>query len=269
MHDPVLKQEFLESFSNVELGVFVDGTLGAGGHAQALCEAHPELKKYIGIDQDELAHSLSREKLKLYSCKLNLFQNNFSKFLSCLKEINVEGVDGIFLDLGVSSMQIDRSYRGFSFQKEGPLDMRMNPSQTLTAKDIVMNWSEKELERIFREYGEETRCRVMAKAIVEHRRKNSLDTTQELVELLYPLAFKKRSIHPLTLVFQALRIAVNSELQVLYETLPLMIDSLNSKGRLGVISYHSLEDRIVKECFRNYALVKDPVTGKKKEPLIS
>lgn len=254
-HIPVLMQEFLSFFKDLKIKVFVDGTLGAGGHSLALLQNHPEIEKLVGFDQDQSAIEIAKGRLSPFKEKVIFVQKNFCDMDLELKKLNIHEVDGIFLDIGVSSMQLDQAERGFSFSKEGPLDMRMDKECELTAKDIVNDWSEKELGEIFRDFGDLQRWRFIAKKIVESRAKKKLETTKELVDLLSPHLRKssKKSIHPLTLVFQALRIAVNNELKVLSYSLPICFKALKKKGRLGVISFHSGEDRIVKNTFRAMA----------------
>ncbi len=251
-HYSVLLSEVCQTFESLTLFTFIDGTLGAGGHAKALLEQHPEIQYYIGIDQDPQALSLAAERLKPWASKVFLRHGNFSQFDQFLKEFSLSSADGILVDLGVSSIQLDQPMRGFSFMREGPLDMRMNPLQELTAADIVNSWSEQELGRIFRDYGEEKQWRAAARAIVQTRNSQRFMTTRDLTSVLTPVLarFSKKGIHPLTLIFQALRICVNRELEVLQTFLPKGIDFLNPKGRLAVISFHSLEDRIVKNHMR-------------------
>lgn len=261
-HLPVLLNEVVEVFSQTQLFYFIDGTLGLGGHAKALLEHHPELRFYLGIDQDTQALSLAKEKLAAWSEQLLFQHGNFSQidqFSTCLKE----RPNGVLVDLGVSSIQLDQADRGFSFMADGPLDMRMNQMHGLTAEIIVNEWSEKDLGVIFREYGEEKQWRAAASAIVKERKSVRITSTEQLVKLLRPvLAFHaKKTIHPLTLVFQALRIAVNSELDVLEDFLQKAIQLLPPKGRLAVISFHSLEDRIVKNAMRVAASDKWETSG--------
>ena len=271
-HQSVLASEFLSFFEGRKISFFVDGTLGAGGHAFALLEAHPEIELLIGLDQDESALAIAEKRLQPYKSKIRLIQSNFRH----IKKHVSRPVQGIFLDLGVSSMQLDEGERGFSFNKEGPLDMRMDPDLKLDATKIVNTFSEKELATIFWEYGEESRSRKVAKAIVEARKKKKIKTTTDLAEILKPVLTwsgrKRKNIHPFTLVFQALRICVNEELKVISEVIPDSIELLETGGRLGIISFQSLEDRIVKETFRNLAhekkvqlLTKKPIVPQEKE----
>lgn len=243
--------------------IFVDGTLGAGGHAEAILSRHPEIEKLIGIDQDPAALAIAEERLAPWKSKIALRQGNFSKISTILDQLNVQEVDGILLDLGVSSMQLDLPEKGFSFMHAGPLDMRMDPENPLTAAEVVNTWEEGELGKIFRDYGEEKQWRLAARTLVNARKKQPIQTTQELVNILYPVLHKKakKGLNPLTLIFQALRICVNAELEVLEEVLPRAVERLRSGGRLGVISFHSLEDRIVKNLFRYEASDKEDTAG--------
>ncbi|MBN4067193.1 16S rRNA (cytosine(1402)-N(4))-methyltransferase RsmH, partial [Simkania negevensis] len=250
-HRPVLFSEVLSLFEGRSLTFFVDGTIGAGGHAKGILEQHPELRHYIGFDQDEHARAIARQQLAPWSDKVRIVPNNFSSLSQLLEEANIDGVDGMLFDLGVSSMQLDEAMRGFSFSKEGPLDMRMDCSATLTAEEIINDWSEEKLGIILRDYGEVRPWRRLARLICHTRQSERLHTTKELAELVTQIIPKKhKKTHPATCVFQALRIAVNRELDVLHAILPEAIQRLNSGGRLAVISFHSLEDRLVKKAFR-------------------
>jgi 16S rRNA (cytosine1402-N4)-methyltransferase len=262
-HLPVLLPAVLQVFQSSPLNIFIDGTLGAGGHAEALLQAHPEIHSYIGIDQDPQALAIAAERLRPWKDKLILRHHNFVDFEQIVKELQCPLPDGFLVDLGVSSMQLDQFERGFSFAKEGPLDMRMNPNNPITAAQIVQNWSESELGRIFREYGEEKRWRIAAKTLVEARQHCLISTTTDLVEVLRPVLpwNPKKGIHPLTLIFQALRIAVNRELEVLNTFMTKAIDYLAPHGRLAVISFHSLEDRIVKDQMKRAASDKWETSG--------
>jgi len=271
-HISVLLDEIVNFFRPVTLKVFVDGTLGAGGHSLSILQDHPEMEQFYGFDQDPDALDIAKERLKGWERVMNLIHSNFSH----IHNQKISNVDGILLDLGVSSMQLDRPEKGFSFMEDGPLDMRMNPDEELTAAEIVNNWSEEKLGKIFREYGEEKKWRAAARVIVSARKEKAIETTRQLEKLLYPVLMKKtkKGIHPVTLVFQALRIAVNRELEVLEKTLPAMIEMLRPGGRLAVISFHSLEDRIVKNIFRDAASDKVSTSGiggvfLDKEPLVN
>ena len=253
MHVPVLLREFLEQYSSLKIRTFIDCTLGGGGHSLALLENHPEIEKLYGIDQDVDALAFAREKLQAFEGKVEFIQGDFRT----IKDLVPPGeYDGIFLDLGLSQMQLDTSDRGFSFMRDGPLDMRKDQKNSLTAEIIVNTYSEKELANLIFEYGEEHRSRRVASAIIEARKKRRIKTTFDLMEILKPVLTwggrRNRHIHPMTLTFQALRIAVNDELEGLKEVIPESIDLLANQGRLGIISFHSLEDRIVKHMFREF-----------------
>lgn len=275
-HISVLCREWLAGLVDNQLQIYVDGTLGAGGHAEAVLQAHPEIKKMIGIDQDPSALEIAEKRLAPWKDKLILVQGNFGELEDILIQNKIEKIDAMLMDLGVSSMQFDQAERGFSFMNDGPLDMRMNPEQTLSAMEIVNEWSVQEIGRVLREYGEEQQWRQLAKAIVKAREEAPIKTTEQLKNLLRPLFpfwRQKKGIHPLTLTFQALRIAVNRELEVLESVLPIAIDKLSSGGRLGTISFHSLEDRLVKNAFRWAASDKVTTSGiggvfQDKDPII-
>ena len=258
-HLSVLQREVLHYFSECHCKIFVDGTLGAGGHSLALLKAHPEIENLYGIDQDPLALEIAKERLAPWPEKVQLVRGNFSSIKKLLHQYGIKSINGLLLDIGVSSMQLDRPEKGFSFMREGPLDMRMDPDQPLTAAEIVNTWPEKDLGLIFRDYGEEKQWRGIARALVEARQDFEITTTLQLNEVLMPLLGwrKGKGLHPLTLVFQALRICVNDELGVLTKILPDAIDLLAPGGRLAIISFHSLEDRIVKNAFRDAASDKE------------
>lgn len=261
-HSSVLLSEVLHAFDNRKLNSFVDATLGAGGHSEALLKAHPEIKNFLGFDQDPIALGIAQKRLEAWNDKATFISGNFVDLQQALKKHLLNNVDGILIDLGVSSMQLDMAEKGFSFMRDGPLDMRMNPDNPLTAAQIVNNWPESDLAKIFRDYGEEQRWRAAAHAVVTARLQRPIETTQDLVNILRPVLFnRKKNIHPLTLVFQALRICVNDELGVLQRVIPQAIEALSPGGRLAVISFHSLEDRIVKNCFRFAASDKESTQG--------
>ena len=262
-HIPVLLNEILQAFAEIKLPTFVDCTLGAGGHAQALLAAHPEIKRFIGIDQDPQARAIAQTHLSQWSTKVTYVASNFKALDQQLNLLGITQVDGILLDLGVSSMQLDQPEKGFSFMLEGPLDMRMDPSNPLTAEIIVNTWIEQDLARVFWDFGEEKQGRQAARAIVKARLHKPLKTTKDLATVLYPVlkAKAKKTINPLTLVFQALRIVVNGELEALEKVLPQAIQRLRPGGRLAVISFHSLEDRLVKNIFQYEASDKENTSG--------
>lgn len=262
-HTSVLLNEVIQVFVPCKLSIFLDGTLGAGGHTEAILKAHPEIERAIGIDQDPTALALAEERLKNWKAKLTLLNGNFADFDTLLKKESISQLNGILVDIGVSSMQIDQPERGFSFSKEGSLDMRMDPSNPLTAAEIVNSWSEQEIGKILRDYGEEKKWRLAAKIICEARAQKPILTTTDLAGVLRP-SFgwnPKKGINPLTLIFQALRIAVNDELGKLEIFLKKALDALAPGGRLAVISFHSLEDRIVKQVFALAASDKWDTSG--------
>ncbi len=266
-HIPVLLRESLELLAPERGGLYVDCTLGLGGHAEALLQKAPEAQ-LVGIDRDPRAIELAGERLKPFGDRVQLVTGEFWDVRELLGERGIETVDGGFLaDLGVSSMQLDTPERGFSFRFCGPLDMRMGQSG-MTARDIVNEYSEGELVRIFREYGEERRSRRIAREIVDRRRETPLETTEELRDLVAEISGPRhrpgaRRIDPATRVFQALRIEVNEELAGLEKLLDGTVELLEQDGHLVVISYHSLEDRIVKHTLRGLARGEvDETTGR-------
>ncbi len=234
--------------------IFVDGTLGGGGHARLILEATAPDGRLIGLDRDQDALQAASRILDPYGDRVVLRHGNFSEVDRILEELGIEGIDGMLLDLGVSSFQLDAGHRGFSFQVDAPLDMRMDRSGGLTAAEILQQYTAEELARIFREYGEERYARRIARRIVERRVETPLTTTGQLAELVKYSVPKGRvpsRIHPATRVFQALRIEVNGELEHVAQGLDKAISCLRPGGRLAVISFHSLEDRLVKRCFRS------------------
>jgi 16S rRNA (cytosine1402-N4)-methyltransferase len=245
-HTAVLEAEVLAAFESVRLSTVFDGTVGAGGHAAALLQAHPEIERYIACDRDPTAHAVAGETLKAWGKKVEFVRGNYSQISQFLQEKDIPTIDGFLVDIGLSSMQLDVEERGFSFRfPDSYLDMRMNPEAELTAAEIVNRWSERDLEKIFREYGEEPRARQAAREIVAIRRKKPIRTVGDLLRVLEPV-LRKGKLHFATLVFQALRIAVNDELGELQRGLAAAVDHLAPGGRLAVISFHSLEDRIAK-----------------------
>ncbi len=262
-HVPVLEVQAVEFLAPHRGGVFVDCTLGLGGHAQALLEASSELR-LVGIDRDPQALAIAGERLARFGDRMLLVQGEFRHLRSLLEELAITEVAGILADLGVSSLQLDRGERGFSFQRDGPLDMRMGIVGA-TAAEIVNQYSEGELEKIFRKYGEEPQARRVARAVVAARSVNPLTTTSELARLVSKAKGGRRGqrVDPATRVFQALRIEVNQELTGLEELLDQAVAMLETEGRLVVLSYHSLEDRIVKHKLRSLDRgAVDPVTGR-------
>ena len=248
-HLSVLKAEVVEAFEGLRIETFFEGTLGAGGHAKAILEKHPEIKQYLGCDRDPHALSLAETRLDPWKEKIDLIRGSYSNIEKFLDERKIDQIDGFLIDIGVSSMQLDEKDRGFSFRFTGPLDMRMDPEALLTAEQIVNEYSRQELERIFWEYGEERGSRRAAEAIVNARKKKRIETTEELVNIVKPVLHWGK-MHPATLIFQALRIEVNDELGELEKGIQGAINRLKSGGRIAVISFHSLEDRIVKHRFK-------------------
>jgi len=245
-----LLSEVLKIFEEVELTVFFEGTVGAGGHAKGLLEAHPEIERYLACDRDPMAQTLAKKALASWGKKVEWIRGPFGDLERYLEGRGIEEIDGFFIDVGVSSMQLDERQRGFSFLGDAPLDMRMDPEGDVTAEEIVNRAPEKELARIFFEYGEERRSRQVARAIVEARKKRRIRTTGELVAIVKPVSTWGK-LHPATLVFQALRIAVNDELGQLKRGLDAAIRRTREGGRIAAITFHSLEDRIVKNVFRD------------------
>ncbi len=262
-----------------EGGVYLDCTVGAGGHSRAILDEMRGKVRIIGIDRDEEALKIASQELREYKEQATLVRANFKHLPQILKEENVGLLDGIIYDLGLSSMQLDSQTRGFSFRWTAPLDMRMNPSQALTAAHLVGGLSQEELDDIFFELGEERWARRIAKFIVEERRHNPIKTTSNLLEVMrraVPAKFRRgRRTHFATRVFQALRIKVNEELENLKVSLSYSFDLLQREGRICVISYHSLEDRIVKQKFNEAkeeklnVLTKKVVRPSKKEVRIN
>lgn len=254
-HVPVLLEEVVALFSEQQIYTFFDGTVGAGGHAHALLSAHPEIRQYVASDRDPAALAIARERLAPWGDRVVFVRARIGEAVQTVRSLKVGPVQGALVDLGVSSMQIDSQERGFSFRFNAPLDMRMDPNLLESAETLLNMASEQELGRMIREYGEEKRWRAVARAIVAQREIAPLKTTFDLLEVLTRVLGrpKRGEIHPVTKTFQALRIAVNREL----EEVSLFVESLDSLlergGRCGVITFHSLEDRIVKQRFQWYA----------------
>ena len=250
-HIPVLLEESMEGLKVKGGGRYIDATLGAGGHAEAILEASGPDGRLLGIDRDRQALKLAAAHLDIYRRRVVQRAGNFEDIREIAMEAGWEEVDGIFFDLGVSSMQMDTSSRGFGFRQRARLDMRMDQGQEVSAWDVVNRYPMKELAGIFWELGQERLARPIAAAIVEERRKKPVETTWDLAELVTGVYGRSGGrIHPATRVFQALRIHLNRELDSLRSALPAAVDLLRPGGRLAVISYHSLEDRVVKDGFR-------------------
>ncbi|HEX7434414.1 MAG TPA: 16S rRNA (cytosine(1402)-N(4))-methyltransferase RsmH [Anaerolineaceae bacterium] len=243
-HRPVLYQEIILSLRPQSPGLFVDGTVGAGGHAWGILEASQPDGRLLGLDLDPQALAIARQRLSEYGDRVRLEQASYTELREQIDQLGWASVNGIVLDLGVSSMQIDTPERGFSFQADGPLDMRFSPKQALRAADLVNTLLEHELADLIWRYGEELNSRKIARAIVQAR---PLQTTRQLAEVISHAGGQRSKIHPATRTFQALRIAVNQELQALEATLPVAVSILAPGGRLAIIAFHSLEDRMVKQ----------------------
>ncbi len=250
-HESVLLDETIEQLAIIENGIYVDGTLGGAGHSSAILDRLGDDGHLIGIDQDEEAIEAAKARLKNDS-RVTVVKSNFKNIRQVLDGLGIEKVDGILLDLGVSSHQFDDPERGFSYRENAPLDMRMDTRQGMSAADIVNSYTEDELKRIIREYGEERYAGPVAANIVRTRESKEIQTTGELVDIIrssMPEREKNKKGHPARKTFQALRIECNHELDVLKDSLDDMIDSLKPQGRLCIITFHSLEDRIVKQAF--------------------
>jgi len=246
-HKPVLYHEIIHALQPKNAGQYVDGTLGGGGHARGILEASAPDGSLLGFDVDPQALALARETLAPYGQRARLIQKSYDTLAETLQEIDWDEVDGILLDLGLSSMQLDTPERGFSFQSDAPLDMRFDPTSPTSAADLVNTLPQDELADLIYHYGEERASRRIAQAIVQAR---PLQTTRQLAAVIEAVLPRKGHIHPATRTFQALRIAVNRELDRVENVLPQAVAALRSGGRLAIISFHSLEDRIVKEFFR-------------------
>jgi 16S rRNA (cytosine1402-N4)-methyltransferase len=250
-HVSVLLNECIENLNIKPDGIYVDGTMGGAGHSLEIVKKLSRKGMLIGIDRDEEALAVAEERLKNFN-NVKYVHDNHDNIDEIIKDLNIKGVDGILLDLGVSSYQIDEKTRGFTYMDDGPLDMRMDKSQKLTAEYIVNNYKEQDLARIIFEYGEEKFSRKIAKNICEYRKNKKIETTGELVKIIeksIPGKFREKNSHPAKRTFQAIRIEVNNEIEPLYNTVKNSITALNSKGRLCVITFHSLEDRMVKKAF--------------------
>ena len=252
-HKSVLLEETIKGLHIRPDGTYVDGTLGGGGHAYEIAKRLGDKGSIIGIDQDAAAIEAAGIRLKDFGEKVTIVRSNYCEMKSQLQKLGIDRVDGIILDLGVSSYQLDTAERGFSYREDAPLDMRMDTRQERTARDIVNDYSEMELYRVIRDYGEDKFAKNIAKHIVAARSKAPIETTGQLSGIIrqsIPMKYQKMSGHPAKRTFQAIRIELNRELDVLKDSLDDMIDLLNPGGRLCIITFHSLEDRIVKSAFR-------------------
>lgn len=266
-HKSILLNECMEGLSIKADGIYVDGTLGGGGHSFHIVQRLSDKGRLIGIDQDEDAIEAATKRLAKYKERVTIVRDNYEHFQEILSTLSLPAVDGILLDLGVSSYQFDEADRGFSYRFDAPLDMRMDKRQDFTAKDLINSYSEAELYHIIRDYGEDKFAKNIAKHIVLERAKKTIETTFELAEIIshaIPMKMRVQGGHPAKKTFQAIRIALNRELEVLEESLEGMMKSLKPKGRLCIITFHSLEDRIVKRAFRT---AEDPCICPKDFPI--
>lgn len=255
-HTSVLLEETIEGLKIKPEGIYVDGTLGGGGHSEEIARRLGNSGRLIGIDQDEAAIIAAGKRLEKFSDKVTIVRSNYRNTKEVLSSLGIAGIDGMMLDLGVSSYQLDTEERGFSYRFDTPLDMRMDLRQSFSARDIVNDYDEMELYRIIRDYGEDKFAKNIAKHIVMARQKKPIETTGELNDIIkaaIPAKMRAEGGHPSKRTFQALRIECNKELEVLKESLEELIDLLNPGGRLCVITFHSLEDRIVKTAFKKAA----------------
>ena len=253
VHKSVLLNETIDGLNIQPDGIYVDGTLGGGGHAYEVCRRLGDKGSIVGIDQDAAAIEAAGNRLKDFGEKVTIVRSNYCDMKSKLHELGIDKVDGIVLDLGVSSYQLDTAERGFSYREDAPLDMRMDTRQKMTARDIVNDYEEMELYRVIRDYGEDKFAKNIAKHIVAARKVKPIETTGELTEIIrgaIPAKLRAVGGHPAKRTFQAIRIELNQELEVLKNSLDDMIELLNPGGRICVITFHSLEDRIVKTIFK-------------------
>jgi len=254
-HIPVLLDETLELLAPERGGIFVDGTLGGGGHAEAVLSRLPETGRLIGIDRDWEAVHAAGDRLSAYGDRFTALHGNFFDMRALLAEIGINEVSGVLLDLGVSSHQLDKHERGFSYKNDAPLDMRMDQGATLSARDVVNRYPEEELARVIWTYGEERFSRRIAERICRAREQSPIETTLQLAQIVreaIPAKYRNEPQHPARRTFQALRIEVNGELRGLEQAVEEACDLLQKGGRLCIITFHSLEDRIVKQAFRRF-----------------
>ena len=254
-HKSVLLEKSIDALRIKPDGIYVDGTLGGGGHSFEICRRLSDKGRLIGIDQDGAAIQAASRRLGEFQDRVTIVRSNFCEMRGELGKLGITSVDGVILDLGVSSYQLDTADRGFTYREDAPLDMRMDQRQDKTARDIVNGYEERELYRIIRDYGEEKFAKNIAKHIVAARKEKTLETTGELIHVIkaaIPMKVRAVGGHPAKRTFQAIRIELNRELDVLQEALDEIVELLNDKGRICVITFHSLEDRIVKNKFREW-----------------
>ncbi|OON97278.1 MAG: 16S rRNA (cytosine(1402)-N(4))-methyltransferase [Epulopiscium sp. Nele67-Bin005] len=255
-HISVLLEECITGLDIKPDGIYVDGTLGGAGHASHICQKLNKDGHFIGIDQDNNALAVSKERLSEVEPKVDIVKSNFSDLDEVLGQVGVPKIDGMLIDLGVSSHQLDEASRGFSYMQEAKLDMRMNQDSELCAYKVVNEYSEDELHEIIKNFGEERWAKRVASFIIEHREKKPIETTFELVDIIkraIPQKARQEGSHPAKRTFQAIRIEVNREIDIIAPTIKKAVDALNSGGRLCIITFHSLEDRIVKHTFKSLA----------------
>jgi len=256
-HTTVLLNETIDHLNIRPDGIYVDGTLGGGGHASKICESLNEKGMLIGIDQDQIALKSAEERLSIYNTRKIFVHSNFSRIKAVLEDLNINKIDGMIMDLGVSSPQLDEASRGFSYMNDADLDMRMDRSKTFNASNVVNEFSENELTKIFQDYGEEKWAKRIANFIVKERSIKTIETTGELVEIIkkaIPAAARREGPHPAKRTFQAIRIEVNNELGILENTIKDISEVLNPQGRICIITFHSLEDRIVKNAYKELSI---------------
>ena len=252
-HIPIMLEEVIEGLDIKPDGIYVDGTLGGGGHSYEIAKRLVSGGRLIGIDQDEAAIKAAGARLSGFGDRVTIVRSNYAQMVSVLQSLGIEQVDGILLDLGVSSHQLDNAERGFSYMEDAPLDMRMDRRQEKTAGDIVNFYSQAELTRIIRDYGEDKFAAKIAAKIIGFRENKPVETTGELAEIIksaIPMKYRLTGGHPAKRTFQAIRIELNRELEILEESIEGMLDTLSDRGRMAVITFHSLEDRIVKSAFK-------------------
>ncbi|MDR5658024.1 16S rRNA (cytosine(1402)-N(4))-methyltransferase RsmH [Serpentinicella sp. ANB-PHB4] len=252
-HMPIMLEECIENLNIKKNGIYIDGTLGGAGHSKEIAKKLDENGLLIGIDQDINAIEVAKTRLADMKCKIKLVHNNFENIAGILKDLKIDKIDGVLLDLGVSSPQLDKAERGFSYMNDGELDMRMNQSSPLSAMEVVNNYSVKDLTNIIWKYGEEKWAKRVALFIEDERKKQKIATTGQLVEIIkkaIPKSARKEGSHPAKKTFQAIRIEVNKELDIIDKTIKQITEHMAPKGRICIITFHSLEDRIVKNTFK-------------------